>query len=474
MANINDNNDYTEIPERASSREGIMNAMDQLIPDPSRPMKAPEPEQSIESEPINNDVSESNELQSEDPIHSQAPKEEKVELPKTPTKTNKVGNTKPTELPKSQAATPSTLPTAQAPTEPERPFDEEIDAIKAPPGVNPQALKQLRSIAAKYKGEANQLRPQLTQLQSQIAALSQQTEKLPEQVEHELKELRAHRTLYDIQNDPSFKAAYDDKIDLTSNQLYDHLRSLPTPLPESDIEALKKGGGIFNYRDKNGDLIIDTQWWKENVTEKMLFSHVAKYEQLMKSGLMLKDAKEQTIQNVKQNREQFENDRTQYVQKMKQEEGQTAQKIISTFQQQIPWTRVQDIPVDATPELRSAIEQDNAFLPQLEKHFEEAYKAFDERNVQKRTEIAATYALAHKQAQMLSNGQKTLQQIQAREGEKDAEINRLNGEIQKMRNAGKTKPSTPTVTTSSGKPKSAPEDEYMGMSTKQALAARLG
>lgn len=488
MANLNDHTDYSEVPDRPSSREGIMNAMDQLIPDPSRssetssiPSVTPEPEinSSIESPSETSDSSHNFESSSEDPIHSQAPKEEKVELPKTPTKSFKGSTTKTVSLPKSQPSTtsiPVTNATSQfvATTEPERPFDEEIDSIKAPPGVNPAVLKTLRELSAKYKGEVKTLKPQLTQLQAKVNELTQQTGKIPDQVEHELKELRAHRTLYDIQNDPHFKAAYDDKISLTENQIYDHLRSLPKPIPESDIEEIKKGGGLLNYKTASGELLIDSQWWKNNVRDLMPFSHGAKYEDLLKSGILLKDAKEQTVQQIKQNRERYESDRAQYVQQVQQQEGQTAQKIVAGFQEKVPWARIQDVPVDATPELRLAIEEDNKFVPELEKHFAEAYKAFNERNVVKRTEIAATYALAYKQASMLATGQKTLTQQNATITQQNAEISRLNTEIQKMRNAGKTRPTTPTVTSSASKPKAAPEEEYMGMNTKQALAARLG
>lgn len=486
MANINDIDDNSLVSERASSRDGIMSAMDQLIPEAGRSIEpqissSPEPETSHEtsSEDLSSDSSQES-SSVEDPINNQAPKEEKNELPKTSTKSNKP-SLKTAESPKlSKTLAVNTTPTTQQKipipqAESERPYDEEIDSIKAPPGVNPAVLKTLRDLSAKYKGEVKTLRPQLTQLQTQISQLTQQTGKLPEQVEHELKELRAHRVLYDIQNDPTFKAAYDDKISLTENQIYDHLRNLPNPLPEQTIEYIKSKGGLFNCPnpDNPNELLLDSQFWKDEIRGKMPLSHVVKHEELIKSGILLKDAKQQTVQQIKQNREQYEKDRETYVKNVQQQEGQTAQQIVSQFREKIPWTRVQDIPVDATPELRSAIENDNKFVPELEKHFEEAYKAFDERNVQKRTEIAATYALAHKQASMLATGQKTLQQHQARISEQDTEIQRLNGEIQKMRNAGKTKPSTP-VSQPAGKPKTAPEDEYMHMNTRQALTSRLG
>lgn len=480
MENPNDPNANQGIPERASSREGIMAAMDAFIPDPSKP-STPPPRSEPEPEPISSTPdpepslgAESSEVEApvEDPINNQAPKEENVELPKkgkklpiTPAPKGKTS----AELPKSAPALP-----AITPGEPERQFDEEIDGIQAPLGVNPQALKQLRGIAAKYKGEANSLRPKLTQLEAKINELSQQTGKLPPEVESELKELKAHRTLYDIQNDPTFKAAYDQKIDLTANQLYDHLRSLPKPMAEADIEAIKKGGGIFNFRTETGELLIDSEWWNNEVRNKMPFSHGAKYEALLKNGLLLKDAKEQTIQNIKQNREQFENDRTEYVKKMQQEDGQTAQKIVSGFKQQIPWVGVQDIPVDASPELREQLEADNAFVPELEKRFTEAYQAFDNKTVQKRVELAATYALAHKQAQMLANGQRVVQKQSETINQHVTEITRLNGELQKLRNAGKTRTEASVTTASATKPKTAPEDEYMALNTRQALAARLG
>lgn len=486
MANINDIDDNSLVSERASSRDGIMSAMDQLIPEAGRSIEpqissSPEPETSHEttSEDLSSDSSQES-SSVEDPINNQAPKEEKIELPKTSTKSNKP-SLKTSESPKlsKTLATNTTSQVQQIPSlqqaEQERPYDEEIDGVKAPLGVNPQALKQLRTIASKYKGEANALRPQLTQLQTQINQLNQQTGKLPPEVEHELKELKAHRVLYDIQNDPTFKAAYDDKISLTENQIYDHLRSLPNPLPEQTIEYIKSKGGLFNCPnpDNPNELLLDSQFWRDEIRGKMPLSHVVKHEELIKSGILLKDAKQQTVQQIKQNREQYEKDRETYVQKVQQNERQTTQNIVSQFREKIPWTRVQDVPVDATPELRAAIEEDNKFVPELEKHFEEAYQAFDQRNIQKRTEIAATYALAHKQAQMLATGQRTLQQHQARISEQDTEINRLNSEIQKMRNAGKTKSSTP-VSTPAGKPKSAPEEEYMGMNTRQALTARLG
>jgi hypothetical protein len=481
MENPNDPNANSDIADRASSREGIMAAMAAFIPDPSKqstppPRIEPEPEpisSSPEIEPSEPSITpQSSEVETpvDDPITRQAPKEE----PKKAIKKAPIAQPKgkaPTPLPKS-APLANTTP-ATTPIEPERAFDEEIDSIQAPLGVNPQALKQLRTIAAKYKGEAGQLRPQLAQLQTKVNELTQQTGKIPEPVEKELKELRAHRTLYDVQNDPSFKAAYDDKIDLTANQIYDHLKNLPKPMSDADIESIKKGGGIFNFRTETGELLIDSEWWNNEVRNKMPFSFGSKYDALVKNGLILKDNKEQTIQQIKQNREQFEQEREGYVKKMREDEVNTSLKLIGGIRETIPWAKVQDIPVDATPELRQQIEEDNAFVPELEKRYEEAYQAFNSPNVQKRTELAATYALAHKQAQMLTTGAKVVQRQTEMITQHTAEITRLNAELQKLKNAGKTRNEVAVTTPSATKPKAAPEDEYMNMNTKQALAARL-
>lgn len=354
--------------------------------------------------------------------------------------------------------------------DPNKPYDEEIDGIKAPPGVNPQALKQLRDVATKYKGEAGQLRPQLVQLQNQIAELTKQTGKLPEPVEKELKDLRAHRLLYDVINEPTFKAAYDDKIDLAQNQLYSHLKACG--LPDVSIDDIKAKGGLLNFKMPSGELLIDSQWWNENIRNKMTFSQGSKYEALMKSALGLKDGREQTIENIKNQREKFEEDRKTIAKQMYQQDMGAADKIVQDFRQKIPWARIQDIPVDATPELRKAIEEDNAFVPELEKRFQEAFESFNEKNINKKTQVAATYALAHKQMEMLKAGTRTLNARDEVIKGQNAEIQRLTNELQKIRNAGKTTQAAST-TNQPNKPKVITEDDYSDMKPKQAVEARL-
>src|SRR5215472_11270 len=143
---------------------------------------------------------------------------------------------------KAQAQPPVEAPDEEA--QPEGAPDEadpEVDAVTAKPNAHPdvkRGIQTLKAIAKARRAEIKSLLSQSKQLGDELENIKKTG--MPPEVQQELQRLRATSQRFDLLNDPSFKARYEDPIE-------------------------QAGERIVNFCVQLGEGSKDLQYWAEQV-----------------------------------------------------------------------------------------------------------------------------------------------------------------------------------------------------------------
>lgn len=282
------------------------------------------------------------------------------EKPKTPTEPAK------NQTPAEPATVPATEP--QAPQPGSKEYDQEIDGIDQPKNLNPKNQanwKALRDTAHKYKVRYEDSIKYLAEIKPQIGVV-------PKETQQELESLRSYRRQFDIENDPEFKQKYDVALTNNDNDIYDILKSVQAE--DSLIQDIKTKG-ISN---------IQRSFWDEKIFAPLMKSGIPKENQaavLIKNKLdnhiQLDFERHKAVVEASKGQSQWLKDRETREVNQRTEDVKVLNTRLSEIQTQIPWAKLQEVPTNATPEQKAAIESNNAIYKRMEPIFEKALGAKD-------------------------------------------------------------------------------------------------
>jgi FtsZ-binding cell division protein ZapB len=362
------------------------------------------------------------------PDGSATPKKLPVEAPKTTEKAPDATKTpeKPAETQKPAAQTPKVeekKPDAKAEEGklPEIPKDDsDLDALKPKPGVPTHVVKSFDDMRARMKAEratARQAVEAAKRVQAEIETLkAANTGELPKEVAEELEGLRNFNQLFRAEQDPRFKAQFEAPITKAVENVYGFLNK--HGLNEAVITEIKA------YADKaKGDIEAWPRW---NELVEAFTNPVDKQELLgaLKSRRDAIAAKDHRLTEIAGSREKFMD---------KEEQTKFAQGV---EQASIPlaaandWIFEKDVPENATPEQKAAIDAYNVKAKAwLEKFSEYSRSAFH-----REPAVVAEMAVNAVKADYLAQENETLTKERDRALARATELEQR---IAKIKNAGR-------------------------------------
>lgn len=304
----------------------------------------------------------------------------------------------------------SIVDSEQTQAEPEVELDPEIAAIERPRNLsekNQSNWRKLQETASSYKKQAEEaaiLRQKLEEAHNQV--------KTPDDYE----ELRRFRAIFDIQNDPEFRAKFEKPIVDAKENIYRILKA--NGASEEVIKSIEEAGGP----DK-----IDSKWWKTNAIDRLPLTEAERLKRNLVDVVELKEKQQSEIENASRNADQY------YVQKAKANEEwyhNTTNEIDAYMDQvtkDLPWARFQEPPANATPDQLRAVEQHNAAVGSLAEKFNSALWPT---SAQDRANVAAAAVFSHVLTEQL-------RVEQANKVKMSDQIKKLTEENNRLKNAGR-------------------------------------
>lgn len=167
-----------------------------------------------------------------------------------------------------KAAKPKAGPVVEPETEEETEPDEkeeadpDVDAVVVKPNAHPavkEGFRRLRTIAKDRKAEIKALTQKAQALSAELEGIKKNG--MPPEVQQELDRLRATSQRFDLLNDPSFKARYEDPIETAGDQILDFCINLA-----GGDETIKKWADEtkkFGYKN------LSTDYWDKEIIPKI-------------------------------------------------------------------------------------------------------------------------------------------------------------------------------------------------------------
>lgn len=285
--------------------------------------------------------------------------------------------------------------------------------LAMPPNMSEKQQSNWRKLSDRYAAvkkeaaEAAVLRQQLAQLE--------QRQQMPPDYE----ELRRFRQVWDMQNDPSWKARYDKPISERKERIYDLLRKHKAG--DDVIKAIEDAGGPSK---------VPADWWYSNAINRLQKANGLDAKRL-ETALMEIDDLEQNRQKdlagASENQQAWLQEREQEMRATWERESNDVNSYLDNITKDVPWARYQDIPIGATPEQIQRIQAHNAGVQDLEQKYVSAINAS---TGVERASVAAAATLSHVLVPQLQYEQKQNARLQS-------ELARLNKELASIKGAGR-------------------------------------
>lgn len=380
------------------------------------------------------------------------------------------------ETPKPEATEPKPPATPEPPKERARDdlgrfkkeiedFDREVDGMQLRKGASPKSEEALKAL--KEKAKAQHLRAVgLEQAKAELEARAKELEGkafTPER-EKEYNELRTFRQAFDLENDPEFNEKHTTAIKNEETATMELLKSWG--LPDTAQDYVAKNGGPFEFqvseklmpiafKNEDGSRMTHSQWWSANIEahlvpaqKRSLDFHIMKIQEKQAE-------RDGAVKDARANREKLIKERAENQSKQSKEWGDRVMAHIPKVLAEIGEdTKLKDVPANATPEEKAAIDKHNDLFTRSQTV---AKKYLSEINPENLTEAAAWAAYG----QVVAKAE--VETLRAEGTAKDAKIVELEGKLEKIKNAGKTKTkdSAPTVTTKT--------PQFLGGSSESAM-----
>jgi hypothetical protein len=271
-------------------------------------------------------------------------------------------------------------PIVEPPIEPvvEDKFDSEIDAEELPPNASEKSKKGFATVKSRAKAE-HKARVEAEQRTAKIEAERQaEAERIkdlesklptPEQIQRQ-KELEQFHQTFGLENDPALSAPFDQRVVSANQSLEGVMKQLG--VPDGTIKFINENGGLYSFRmsntrmpqnvkNKDGTPMTQGQFYKLYIEPNL---SDAQKEEVSDAYTEIRKAhrdKQQAVDHLKSNRGEFLKKREESVKAAQQDWVDRVGKHSEVVKKSYGEAAVlKDIPPDATPEQKKAIEAHNA------------------------------------------------------------------------------------------------------------------
>ncbi len=237
-------------------------------------------------------------------------------------------------------------------------------------------IHDLKQETATTKAERDDKATKLAELEKKLSEVKTVDPKTDEAIKSQLDELAMFRRRYDLEKDPEVKTKFDSRVESSEKSILDTLtrRGAGDPL----INLIKEDGGWMKFADsgrvitlKDGTQTTAAQL-AETIVQQLPISERRAIDAAMMEQVQLKRDKDRFFQEETSKATEHFKKRDEEAQKHQQEyqkQVEEAAKTIETWHKDVvaknDWLKEKDIPANATPEQKTAIEEDNKYTRQL-------------------------------------------------------------------------------------------------------------
>lgn len=239
-----------------------------------------------------------------------------------------------------------------------------------------QKVAKADEIVATTKKERDERDAKLKEMETKLASVKTVDPKTEEEVQQKLNELSMLRRKYELDKDPELKSKYDDRIVASEGAIPDILKK--NGAGDALVNLIKEEGGWQKFSQSNrlitlagGDQVSAAEL-ADKIVSQLPFADRKAVDAISIEQIQLKREKERYVEEqikvadkfFKEREDQESRKRSDFDAQVKQ--GQEAiNKWHKMVSEQNDFLKEKSIPSDATPEIKKALEEDNAHAKEL-------------------------------------------------------------------------------------------------------------
>jgi len=272
----------------------------------------------------------------------------------------------------------------------DEPKEEEVaqEELQVLPHDKPKTAKRIqkllslveeeRKVATTSKQEAADKAAKLAELEKKLGESKIQDPETQKKVDEQLNELSMYRRRYQLEQDPEVKAKFDTRIDSAESAIITTLKRRYGTNGEAIADLIKNEGGWLKFTESSRPVTMtDGKQVPSSEFADLIMQALPLGERKAVEAAMIEQlstAREKTRffeEQQGQAKKFFEEQEAKTKQQAEQTRQQTEEtkKSIEAWQKKLvddnPWLRPVEAPVDATPEQKKDIEENNRYTQQL-------------------------------------------------------------------------------------------------------------
>lgn len=222
--------------------------------------------------------------------------------------------------------------------------EDDFKKIQLPPHARPksgEAFDQVKTVAReKITGLSTQVTDLTTRAETaetRVKELEGAQNTLSPEIQSELEDLRKFKLSHDVESDPTF-SQFSTDLNKNNDSIFSKLKS--AGISDENLSKIKEIG-------------LDSLEW-EPILSKMSIQTRRFIEAKLVENMTLAEKRDEALTNARENATEFLKERT----------GREAKQLIDAaneWTRKLSWTAQQQVPVNATPEQKTAIEASNKF-----------------------------------------------------------------------------------------------------------------
>lgn len=225
---------------------------------------------------------------------------------------------------------------------PEDPFKD----IQLPPHTSPKASDSFNAIKSKAKTEIEMRDRDIAELRAKLKESESRTTVAPEE-KKELEELRRFRASVEIEHDPEFKTAFQDRLEKNNEAIYSKLTE--AGMTQEQIDKIKKMGGPLKLAN-----------W-DDIYSHLTPSQKRVVDARLNDSEQLTQEREVKVKQAKENVDKYLQERDSKSKASVEADAKVIENTANDLLGQLPWTAEQTAEANAPEERKKFIAEENKF-----------------------------------------------------------------------------------------------------------------
>ncbi len=267
--------------------------------------------------------------------------------------------------------------------DPDAPADDELQVL---PHDKPKTAKRIQallkkidqanSVVATTRKEADERAAKLKELEAKLSEVKTVDPKTDEAVNKQLNELAMYRRRYDLEKDPEVKTKYDDRVANLDGQIPAILSK--NRAGDGLLKLIAEEGGWLKFSQSNRQVplddgkIVPAAELADMIVKALPFADRKAIDSITLEQIQTKRDRERYFKEQETTANEFFKKRDEEAaagSAAHQKQIKEATDLIQNWEKETvnktEWLKEKEIPANATPEQKAAIEDDNRYTKQL-------------------------------------------------------------------------------------------------------------